>query len=49
MALSFGYSLFDQAANSSRLAPFLFKNPQAIPQPDDFSVFRDPPPGTGLF
>jgi hypothetical protein len=39
MGFSFSQGDFNQAAHSRRRAAFLFKNPQAVPQPDDFPLF----------
>jgi hypothetical protein len=39
MGFSVSQSLFDLPPHCHRLAAFLFQKPQAIPQPDDFSLF----------
>jgi hypothetical protein len=39
MSFSFSQSLFDLAPQSHRAPAFLFQKPQAVPQPDDLSLF----------
>jgi hypothetical protein len=39
MGFSFSQSLFDLAPQSHRRAAFLLQKPQAVPQPDNFSLF----------
>jgi hypothetical protein len=39
MGFSFSQCLFYLAPYSHCLAAFLFQKPQAIPKPDDFSLF----------
>jgi hypothetical protein len=39
MLFSFGQGDFNQPAHSRRRSAFFFQKPQAVPQPDDYSLF----------
>jgi hypothetical protein len=40
MTFSLGQSLFNLAENGGDRAAFSFEEPQSVPKPDDFSLFR---------